>query len=284
MPFPQIGDYGPYDDWSETETYVLGDVVFYEGYLYVMMGNGTFGETSVGENPRSATFTCKFYDTAEVNSVAEPPATPPYEFEEERTMRRWRVFDLPFSYYQAMLRGIPPDAFTGSDTGSPLGQEVRTINAVGFKKDGQIVNECSYKGYGLSAGLDATYSVSSISGYTINLIYSFSAVPLEKVDEENGYVNPETNQEALFYQPNTVGKGDEYPAWGDDCQGMMFASMQTFGRDYTVLTDYDEGPPETASTANLTTIAFQDNWTAEPVSDPPIAGIPIETDPDFAEP
>lgn len=283
MPFPQIGDYGPYDDWSETETYYPDDVVFHDGYLYVLMGANVFGDNSVGENPKTATFTCTFIDTAGINSGG---LNPPYDYSEERTMRRWRLFDLPFSYYQAMIRRLPPAEFGSNQPGrSPLNDNVRTICAAGFSKDGEIARECSYSGYGLFAGLNVTYAVSSISGYTIKLIYSFSAVPLDKVDSLIGgstYRDSTTNFSAVFWQPNTVASGSEYPAWGDDCQGMMFASMQTFSREYTVLTDYDEGPPETADTEDLTTLAFQDNWTAEPVSDPPIAGIPVVTDPDFA--
>ena len=270
MPFPAIGDYGPYGDWSETTAYSEGDVVYYGGYLYRAMTSIT-----AGDDPRTATFTCTFTNTAGISGGTST-----------RTMRKWRIFDLPNSYYQAMLRGIPPGRFGTSTNTSPLVDYVRTISAAGFKISGEVADECSWDGYGFFAGLDVTYSIDTLT--TVDkerLLYSFSAVPMDRVDQMLGgstYDDPTNNYTAVFWQPNTVGDGTEYPAWGDDCQGMMFASMQTFGRDYTVLESYSLGPPETTSTADLTTVSFQDNWTSVPVSSPPIVGIPLVTDPDFA--
>lgn len=269
MPFPAIGDYGPYDDWDETQAYAADDVVYYGGYLYRAMTS-----TSAGDNPRTATYSCTLSNTSGL----------PYGSTLTKTMRKWRLFDLPFSYYQAMLRGIPPKAFSTYGESSSFPDEVRTISAVGFALDGEIATECSPAGYDLFAGLDVTYAVNSLEGVdNITLLYSFSAVPIDKVDQLLGgqtYLDPTTNYSAIFWQPNTVGTGSQGPAWGDDCQGMMFASMQTFSRDYGILESYSLGPPVTSVTNDVTTVAFQDNWLAavDPMAP---SGIPLNTDPDF---
>lgn len=267
MPFPAIGSYGPYADWSETATYAEGDVVYYGGYLYLAMTSIT-----AGDNPRTSTFSCTFTDTSGINGGGTA----------NRTMRKWRIFDLPNSYYQAMLRGIPPGRFGNfSINTSPLVDYVRTISAVGFALDGEIAVECSYNGYGISAGLDVTYEVDELDGVdNITLLYSFSAIPLEEVEGNTTYRDPTDNYEAIFWQPNTVGTGSDAPAWGDDCQGMMFASMQTFSRDYSILESYSVGPPVTAVTNDVTTVAFQDNWQAAVTGTP--SGTPLNTSPDYA--
>lgn len=281
MPFPAIGDYGPYADWNAETEYFDGDVVFHKGYLYRLMGTGAYGDSSIGEDPKTATASYPFEDTAGINSAA---GGGPYDYTEYRTLRRWCLFSLPNAYYQAMLRKLPPPVLA---SGSNLVDYVRTISAVGFKFDGEIADECSYAGYGFFAGLDVTYSIDTLTSVDNEvLVYSHSAVPMDRVDAWMGgqtYRDPTDNFSAVFWQPNTVGNGTEYPTWGDDCQGMMFSSMQTFGRDYTVLLSYDLGPPETSSTADLTTVSFQDNWTGVAVSSPPVIGVVLLTSPSFPE-
>lgn len=266
MPFPAIGSYGPYPDWSQASTYSEGDVVFYGGYLYRAMTS-----ISAGDNPRTATFTCTFYNTSGISTSTE----------DTRTMRKWRIFDLPFSYYHAMLMGIPPNSFDQYGISSPMPDEIRTICAVGFATDGEIAVDSSFDGYGISAGLDVTYAVDTIEGVdNIELTYSFSAIPMDEL-EDTTYRDPTTNYQAIFWQTNTVGTGSDLPAWGNDCQGMMFASMQTFSREYGVLTSYSSGPPVVAVTNDVTTVAFQDNWTAaiDPMGP---SGTVLLTDPNFA--
>jgi hypothetical protein len=272
MPFPAIGSYGPYADWDETLAYAQGDVVFYGGYLYRAMTSA-----SAGENPRTATFNCAFTDTAGINSSG---ATPPYSYTEYREMRVWTIYDLPFAYYQAMLRRIPPGSLSSYDAGTVLGQEIRTISAAGFSLNGEIARECSYNGYGISAGLDVTYAVDELEGVdNIEVIHSFSAIPLDEL-ENTTYRDSTDTYEAIFWQPNTVASGTDAPAWGSDCQGMMVSSMQTFSRDYSVLVSYSLGPPVTSSTDDVTTVSFQDNWNAAVTGSP--SGIPLNTSPDYA--
>lgn len=264
MPFPAIGSYGPYADWSETVTYYPGDTVYHKGYIYTLMSDGSFGDSSTGEDPKTAEFSCPFEDTAGINSQG---ASPPYSYTEYRDMRRWRLFDLPFGYYEAALRGVPPAVFDTFGVGSPLPKEIRTTCVSGFDvRAAPKATSCSYAGYGLSAGLDSTWD-DPVFG---ELLYSFSAIPMDEL-ENTTYTDPVSGSfSAIFWQPDTIaaliGSGnnggfpEDYllPAWSAETQGQMFSCTQTFSRTFDFILDGSTGAGDSSDTP-----AFQDNWQAQ---------------------
>lgn len=323
MPFPQVGDYGPYADWTEDGEYSIGDIVYHEGYLYQLMGNPDEQDpldpyVSIGENPKTATFSCLFSDESSVNTwknIFNPPGD--YATEEYLTMRRWRLFDLPAGYYHSMLRrhgsaGVegleyaqsPAFKFAymicvrayakllesepGEEEGDPP-----VIVQDGYLDDRSPVTECSYKGYDINSGLNATYSDNLLE--TGGLIYSFTAIPITKVftSASASYLRFEfENERSLIWMPNTIAAWSDVPS--DDfetssvvsAQGFsaetlrsMHSSMQTFGRTFTW--GEKTGSPPTVSTTTGTTVSFEDNW-YDNAADPPVGGHPVGPDPDYA--
>lgn len=285
MPFPAIGDYGPYADWSETATYADGDVVYYGGYLYRAMMAIT-----AGDNPRTATASFTFDDESGINGGGTA----------SRTMRKWRLWDLPAGYYHAMLRGITPDVLTAeyASTKVPAFDYLYMIQVracaktgVGYYIDSRTpATVCSYLGYGLNSGLNCEYSDSDLEAG--ELIYSFTAISMDMVDPqiEQSYQREEFfDERSLIWMPNTIAAWSEIPsdsyevtsvtsAQGFDPTTLrsMHSSMQTFGRTFTWV---DGLSPVT--TESGTTVEFDDNWTNSTV-DPNLGGQPCATSPDYA--
>ena len=286
MPFPQVGDYGPYADWSETATYNQNDIVFYRGYLYRLMTP----TSSTGDNPVTSTFSCTFDDESGINGGGTA----------SRTMRKWRLWDLPAGYYHAMLRGITPEVLTAeyASTNVPAFDYLYMIQVracaktgVGYYIDSRTpATVCSYLGYGLNSGLNCEYSDADLEAG--ELIYSFTAISMDRVDPqvEQSYEREEFfDERSLIWMPNTIAAWSEIPsdsyevtsvtsASGFDATTLrsMHSSMQTFGRTFTWV---DGLSPVT--TESGTTVAFDDNWYNSTV-DPNLGGQPCATSPDYA--
>lgn len=307
--FPQVGDYGPYYKWKEDGEYKVNDIVFHEGYLYRLMGNLEDEDPldpyiSINEDPRTATFSCKFYDDSGVNAF--------YERDDEvtLTMRRWMLFDLPAGYYHAMLRGFDKNGLISSQI-SPFCQHMYMICVRAFAKikviempdppsdelstSGHIdartpVTDCSYAGYRLNSGLDATYSDDELVGG--GLIYSFTAIPISNADSNNSAYQREEfeSERSLVWMPNTIVTYDAYPGSGigygghsDESNGVSYetqqslhSSMQVFSRSFSGRGYDDDGLPVSAS---WTTVSFEDEWATGTPDD---GGIPWSTSPDYA--
>lgn len=323
MPFPKFGDYGPFDDWKAEVEYSEGDIVYHKGYLYQLMGTGTLTYKSTGENPQTATYSCPFTDESNVNTwknVYNPPGD--YAATEYLTMRRWRLFDLPAGYYHSMLRrhgsggvngleqlgGVTGRDTTGTFTfvymicvrayarelipGPPEDEEgPPTIESDGYQDFRLPVTECSYVGYDINSGLNATYSDNLLE--TGGLIYSFTAIPIERVfrSAEESYLREEfENEMSLIWMPNTIAPWGNIPSdgfevtsvtsaqgfWGETLRS-AHSSMQTFGRTFTW--GEKTGSPPTVSTNTGTTVSFEDNWYD---NTPSGGGHPVGPDPDYA--
>lgn len=301
MPFEKVGSYGPYEDWKEDKEYFENDIVFHKGHLYQLIVNGQFpADTSTGENPLTATFACKFADKSYFNSRAEEGEEPENAYEQERTMRRWILFTLPGGYYQAMLLG--QKGKSAGDRSFVYMIQVRAFaDELVYGDDRLPVTECSYTGYNLNNGLDATYSSSGLK--IGGLLYSFTAVPEYRIDRraDTAYARIEfENERSLLWMPNTIATINPYgPSDNNDFEyennGVTFeslhqlhSSMQTFGRSFTwgyLELDYPNPPIPRQRTGS--SVAFTDNWYdtfPEPPDPLPVqgeGGYPNATSPDY---
>lgn len=249
MPYPAVGPFGPFDDWSDTLPYAEGEVVYYQGYLYQAM-------TSIlaGDNPRSATYTATLSDTAGFSGTIGATTT--------RTMRKWTVWDFPVGMQMARLRGVSPAALYDGGA-SPVTYEVKTIYVT--KSDryaaGVYPASGSYSGYGLPAGLNQNWDED------LSFTFAPSAIPysFDTFNAPQDYVGPTTNESGILFQPDTLtpyfdiqaGSSNYhlYPAWAEEVQGQMVSSYQTFSREFNYIDANDD--PQT-----LATPAWQDNWQA----------------------
>lgn len=301
MPFKKVGDYGPYDDWKEDKEYFQYDIVFHKGHLYQLIVNDEFpADTSTGENPLTATFACKFADVSGFNSKAKQGEEPKNASGQERTMRRWILFTLPGNYYQAMLLG--QKGKSAGDRSFVYMIQVRAFADEEVYGDDRLpVTECSYTGYNLNNGLDATYSSSNLK--TGGLLYSFTAVPEYRISAgaDDAYARIEfENERSILWMPNTIAtihpsgpsdNGDfDYENNGVTFESLhqLHSSMQTFGRSFTwgyIVQDFPEPPKAEQRTGS--SVAFVDSWYdtfPEPPDPPPPngeGGYPIATSPDY---
>jgi hypothetical protein len=296
MPFPQVGDYGPYEDWSAEVEYESGDIVYHKGYLYKLMVDPSITPLykSLNDDPLTSTFSYNFSDILNVNTRYAPTQTVPDPASPEAyTVRRWLLFSLPAGYYHGMLRRVRNKSVApfdyiffiqvnaaaqtlflgpGEEPEDPLVIERDGYNTVRVPAD-----ECSYEGYELPQGLDVTYSTDNLAGGA--LLYSFSATHDEKGPLESARTIGPYNQVPTEEQEEGVGDdlNNGFSAGGIQ---QMHSSMQIFNRGFT-WAQYGEleGVPFYDEEGG-TTVAFTDNWTD--VDPPPeLKGTPVATSPDY---
>lgn len=268
---------GPFAAWDPAATYSAGNRVSFGGYIYEAMT-----AISANDNPRTATYTATLTDSALGGGTTTA------------TLRKWRVWDYPASYYMARLRGLPDDAITPGFQKNGLPEEIRTVIVRTLYQnngsaDADIYHQpdsASYSGYGMPAGMDTNWSTPADPedlGY--ELVWSFSAGRYED-GEPYAYDYNLGAATGLCYQPTTIlgslvdstlnpGGYDMMPAWETETQGQMISCYQTFDRDFNV------GGGTTSIV--LTTPPFGDNWRDNVIDDETIKFDTFGTDPDYPD-
>jgi hypothetical protein len=253
--------YGPFSAWDPEATYTAGQRVSYGGYIYEAMTS-----IAANDNPRTATYSLL-----------------------GGTFRKWRVWDYPFSYIMARLRGLPENVLANEGgVVSPMPEEIHLVQVrTDFQNNGSPDADLYWQpdskssaGYGMPAGMDSNWSEPEEG----QLMYSFSAARYED-GAPYAYDYNLGADSGIIYSPTTVAAKLEYdapsdtflvlPAWHTETQGQRISCYQTFLREFTFT---QPGP----STATQSTIEFQDNWIAD-ADALPDDGTTIATDPAYKD-
>lgn len=267
---------GPFAAWDPAATYSAGDRVSFGGYIYEAMT-----AISANDNPRTATYTATLTDSALGGGTTTA------------TLRKWRVWDYPASYYMARLRGLPDDAITPGFQKNGLPEEIRTVIVrTNYQNNGSADADlydqpasASYSGYGMPAGMDSNYDdPDDPDELGKELVWSFSAARYED-GEPYAYDYNLGAATGLCYQPTTIlaslvyySPTNEYavlPAWFTETQGQSISCYQTFTRTFRFTQPGPIGQNEGASD-------FSDNWTSQ-FAGLLYDGVTIATDPDYED-
>jgi hypothetical protein len=287
-----------YPVWDEEIAYAKGDVVRYEGYLYLAMD-----ATEAGDNPRTAVKDFEFTNTVNNGFFQTPPPT--YDDPVDVSMRLWTIFDYPVSVYYARLRGLKDTTLQkidglGSDLPSNEGYHTISVqNGWYYSVDSdeaitdteyprmQPPSTASWEGYGMPGGMTAHYNIKNdTEDGDPDWIYGPSSVLREAVVDAYGapksyghtYENPTTQfgtGNGVCYGPSYISPMERnaglaiapFPDLAENSYG-IFAAMCQFSRDYT----FTNGTPPM--------IGFEDQYVLD--ADAPAGGVLLSTDPDMA--
>lgn len=273
-----------YPDWKANQSYARDTVVYYNSYLYVAMT-----DCEAGDNPLTSTYTAYFecgdFGFDKIFPSEENNFNPDNTY--TRTMRKWTVADLPFSYYHAKLCGLYGEGFTYSGYGD-AGQEVMVLNV--YRPEGPDQGpddpklKYNWSGYGITRGLNSEWPESEIG----ELMYHISFVPIElgmPYQEGDETVSGLYWPSHLYqYNTSTFFGGNPYGAfflpYADGTVRMSTMYYASFSRTHSF-----SGNP--SGSASINSPAFADDYNDDipelPETDPPTYWTLIGISPDHPD-